>query len=151
MSVILQGKSRTAFGLPSSETCSCLPQDRGWDTSPHLPRLSILPRWGSPSSPLLPTHPSRNWSLGKRAQLFFQRQANHSLLSTQQLNSRANLQALNIYVGFPGSMSRWLGPPGPCKYSPFSSTSHLSRILQFGYSFFIVNSYEHRSNSCFQL
>lgn len=105
---------------------------------PHLPRLSCLLRRGSLSTPLLLTCPPRPWTFGPTAQLLQTRQTIHSSFSIWQLNSQTNLQAQNICLGFSGSMSSWLGPPGTCKYiSLFLFRFHLSQILLFGCGFLL--------------
>ena len=78
--------------------------------------------------------PPESGALVKQHNFFRQRQSIQSSLSTQQLNSKTNLQSLNIYLGLPGSMSGWLGPLGTGKHLPILFTSHLPRILLFGYS-----------------
>lgn len=104
---------------------------------PHLPRLCCL-RWGSLSSLLLLTYPSRPQTFGTTAQLLQTRQTIHSSLSIWQLNSKTNLQAQNICLGFSGSMSSWLGPPGTCKYISLLFRFHLSQILLFGSDFLLL-------------
>lgn len=104
---------------------------------PHLPRLCCLRR-GSLSSLLLLTYPSRPQTFGTTAQLLQTRQTIHSSLSIWQLNSKTNLQAQNICLGFSGSMSSWLGPPGTCKYISLLFRFHLSQILLFGSDFLLL-------------
>lgn len=101
--------------------------------SSHLPRLSWLLR--SLSNPLCPIHPSRIWKLGKTQ--LFQTDADYSIFIPCMVTKLQNkLQTLNTCPSFPGSVSGWLGLPGPTNI-PSLFTSHLSQTLLFRHSFLL--------------